>query len=194
MNHLMLDLETLGQEPGSVILTLSAVQFDIESGRTGLIFHDSINLESSLRFGLKIDPDTFKWWLGRSEESRTALKNDLDKGSDIRDVLTDFSAFIGSLPHSSLRQLYPREEIIVWGRGPRFDMGLLTYAYKALNANIPWNFRNERCVRTYESLRPAIKAKVDTEERGVLHNGVDDAKHQIKYIHKIYHEVKDLPF
>ena len=194
MNHVMLDLETLGQEPGSVILTISAVQFDLETGRTGLIFHESINLESSLRIGLKIDPETFKWWLGRSKESRTALQNDLNKGSDIRDVLADFDAFLGSLPHESLRQLYPKSDIIVWGRGPRFDMGLLTFAYKTLNYNIPWNFRNERCVRTYESLRPEIKERVDQEERGILHNGVDDAKHQIKYIQKIHYAVKDLLF
>lgn len=189
MNHLMLDLETLGQEPGSVILTISAVQFDIKTGQTGLVFHDSINLESSLRFGLKIDPDTFKWWLGRSEESRTALNNDLDKGSDIRDVLCDFSAFLSSLPHASLRQLYPKQDIIIWGRGPCFDMGLLTYAYKAINTNCPWNFRNERCVRTYESIRPDIKAETDKEERGTLHNGVDDAKHQIKYITRIHNAI-----
>jgi hypothetical protein len=191
MNNVMIDLEALGQEPGSVILTLTAVQFDIETGQTGKIFEESIDLKSCMDIGLTIDPITIMWWMIQSEEARRKLKESQDNPDSISDVLSRFGVWLNHLPHTTLRILYNREDINIWGRGPRFDMGLLSYAYKVLGyKTTPWNFRNERCVRTYESIRPDMKNNTPFE--GILHNGIDDAKHEIKYVCKIHQFIEKM--
>ena len=60
------------------------------------------------------------------------------------EVLTDFTGFCS----------YDYE---IWGNSPRFDLGILQDAYRALNMKIPWDFRKERDVRTLVSFIPEIK-------------------------------------
>lgn len=189
MNHVMIDLESLGTEPGSVILSISAIQFDIETGKTGKQFHENISLKDCLRRGLKIDPGTFFWWMKQSNKSRERLLENEKCTNTVEVVFHNLYHWFQNLPHKESRMLYPSRDIIVWGRGPRMDQGLLSYVYKLLGYDeTPWHFRNERCVRTMEALRPDIKK--NTEFKGVLHYGPDDAKHQTKYVSEIYNQLK----
>lgn len=177
----MIDLESLGQEPGSVITSIAAVQFDIRNGQIGKTFEYAINMDSCLESKLKIDPSTVLWWLQQSEQSRIKFVNDQKNAIHLSAVLFNFMNWFTSLGFST-------DQIYVWGRGPRFDMGLLSYAYKTCGYNsTPWLFRNERCVRTMESLYPEIKSR--TKFEGILHNGTDDAKHQIKYVSEIFNNL-----
>jgi hypothetical protein len=182
-NHVMIDLETLGQEPGSVIVTISAVQFNIETGQIGEIFDQSISIESNLNSGLKIDPETFKWWLTRGEQARYDLVEKLNIGKDLDSTLIHFSHWFSKINQN--------KNTLVWGRGPRFDFGLLTYAYKNFGYPIPWNFRNELCVRTMEWLRPELKKEAIREKEHSEHMGIGDCLYQIKYIVEIYNQVKN---
>lgn len=187
MNNVMLDLESLGQEPGNVIVTLSAVQFDIETGAIGKVFHESISIADSLKQGLTIDPSTVMWWLTQNENARIQMVETQNNPDSLSEVLYKFDTWLNHLHHATLRELYKKSDIHIWGRGPRFDMGLLSYAYKLIGYKwTPWDFRKELCVRTYESIRPDIKKEIDKKRVGVLHNGVDDAKHQIKYVCDIH--------
>lgn len=188
MNNVMLDLESLGQEPGNVIVTLSAVQFDIATGNIGKVFNESINIQDSIKHGLTIDPSTVMWWMTQNEDARKQFAETQNNPDTLAEVLYKFDTWLNHLPHSFLRELYRKDDIYMWGRGPRFDMGLLSYAYKLIGYNsTPWDFRKEKCVRTYESIRPDIKAEIDKKRVGTLHNGVDDAKHQIRYVVPIEH-------
>jgi len=54
--HVMLDIETLGVSPGCVILSLSAVEFDINTGELGESFNMGIDIKSCVDAGLTIDP------------------------------------------------------------------------------------------------------------------------------------------
>jgi hypothetical protein len=190
MNNVMIDLESLGQEAGNVIVTLSAVQFDLETGEMGRIFDKSIKIADSQRHGLTIDVSTVLWWMGQNEDARMQLIESQNKAEDLTLVLADFKKWLSNLPNSHLRTVYDRRDIHVWGRGPRFDMALLSYAYKAIQyQETPWDFRKERCVRTYEALAPHIKKEFDAKREGTFHNGVDDAKHQIKYIVAIHQQL-----
>lgn len=182
----MIDLETWGQSSGSVIVQLSAAAFDIETGQYGTTFNMFIDPNSSVHHGLKIEPSTIIWWLNQSEAARNNLVKSLNTSigtNTLPTVLADFSRWFKE---------HCDKDTIVWGRGPRFDFGLLTDAYNAIGLPIPWNFRNEMCVRTMEWLRPLIKAsvpKVDTghgSEGGGLHNGLLDAIYQLKYVSAIF--------
>ena len=56
--HYMIDLETLGVSPGSVISSIAAVQFDINTGEIGRQFYKNIDLQQSLDNGFTINAET----------------------------------------------------------------------------------------------------------------------------------------
>jgi hypothetical protein len=170
--HLMLDIETLGTKSNSVVLNITAVAFDIETGDTGATFNQNISIESSLLAGLKVDAGTLKFWLQQDKE---ALKHSLVEPQTLTDVLYEFSAFCN-------------KNYQVWGRSPRFDWGLVQNLYNNQNLEIPWDFRKERDVRTLEALRPEIKA--NTTREGLEHTGIGDCIHQIKYCVAIWNDLK----
>lgn len=184
MNHVMLDIETLGQGPDAVITSIAAVQFDLTTGEIGKIFRKDVNIDSNTKLGRKIDNSTLLWWMNQSTDAIKGLAESLAKGSDLPDVLKDLSLFFYTM---GLKDIY------VWGRGPRFDQAILTHAYTSLERDIPWSFRNELCVRSMEFLLPKVKEeteKVDSTGHGAdgggLHDPCLDAKYQIAYVSAIY--------
>jgi hypothetical protein len=77
----------------------------------------------------------------------------------------------------------------IWGNGVRFDVGILEDAYVACDIQeMPWNFRNERDVRTLVSFAPNIKEHYPS--LGVEHNPIDDCKYQIAYCHAIWEKLR----
>lgn len=190
MNDVMVDLETLGQEPGSVILSISAVQFNILTGETDREFDQVIGLDSSLKAGLKLDPATLAFWTEASK--RLAYFLTYEGRVSLSTALGNFAIWLGKLEQrddgfGSTRN----DEVRMWGRGPRFDFGLLSFAYNHMGyPRMPWDFRKERCVRTMEMFHPEIKRLEDGFRTTGLHNGIDDCKHQIAYVSKIYNKIK----
>ena len=166
----MLDIETLGTQSNSVIISIGAVRFNLETGETGEEFYKNIDIDTCLDMGLKVSGKTIQWWLSQSGSARDALKK--DQGG-LHSVLFHLSEFIN-------------EKDYVWGNSARFDLGLLSDAYNKINVNIPWDFRNELDVRTLVYLNPIIKKDIVKENKGVAHNAIDDCKLQIKYCSKIH--------
>lgn len=163
---IMIDIETLGVNPGSAILSIAAVKFNIKTGEVLKELYVVVDLKSCLESGLKIEASTFYWWMNQSEEARIDI---LKPSMNLSSALQSLSTFIN-------------KENVVWGNSARFDLGLLNKAYEVLGIDLPWSFRNERCVRTIVALNQGIR---DEEEFiGVAHNPIDDCKHQIKYLVK----------
>ncbi|EOS94062.1 prophage exonuclease [Erwinia tracheiphila PSU-1] len=72
-NHLMIDLETMGNKPSSPILAIGAVFFSPQNGELGEEFYTPVNLESAMAGGAIPDADTIIWWLKQSSEARAAV-------------------------------------------------------------------------------------------------------------------------
>jgi hypothetical protein len=53
--HLMLDIETMGNESFSSIVSIGALEFDIETGKTGREFYVNVDLQSCMDLGLIVD-------------------------------------------------------------------------------------------------------------------------------------------
>jgi len=174
--HIMIDLETMGTFPGSAIISIGAVAFDLNTGEAGKEFYCSIDLESNLQIGLIVDPKTAKWWTLQSEEARYVL---IDPNRiNIIKALKQLSKFLNINDLATLQ---------VWGNSARFDLGILEAAYKAFELETPWQFYNERDVRTLVSFAPNFKYK--TRFEGTAHNPIDDCKHQIKYCSAIWNKL-----
>lgn len=173
----MIDIETLGTNPGSVILSIGAVSFNLETGETGKEFFRNIKLQDSLDLGLKIDGDTLAWWMNNKAE---AFKMSTDNGESLLTVLDDLYEFIR---HSGVNKTF------VWGNSNRFDLGLLEAVYdKVPGIPTPWNFRNERDVRTLVAFAPEIKD--NWKKVGVEHHGLSDCINQIGYCSAIWNYLK----
>ena len=130
----MLDLETLGTTPGCVILSIGAVAFD--SAAVLSTFEVHLDPRSCQRAGLTIDADTVMWWLGREEAARIALIQ--GPAIPLSAALAEFAAWLN-----------PGERPIrLWSKGPSFDAAILGAAYRAAGLVVPWNYQDERCVRT----------------------------------------------
>jgi hypothetical protein len=172
--HVMVDIETMGSMSYSSIVSIGAVEFEIETGRTGRQFYENVSLQSCLDLGLVINADTLLWWLKQNEEARLEIAN--AKGVHINIALNRLSQFV-----SKKQQL--------WGNSARFDLGILQNAYDKSGMLIPWDFRKERDVRTLVAFKPDIMKSYNHE--GVAHNALDDCHKQIGYCSKIWNTLKN---
>jgi exodeoxyribonuclease VIII len=172
----MVDLETLGQRPGCVILSIGAVQFDPKTGKLGKKFYKVVRTQSCLDAGLAIDEATQTWWAQQAPEARAVVDQALQKKGtlELAKALTEFGKFIAQSGGGAR----------VWGNGSDFDNAILAVAYHKAGLELPWKFWNNRCFRTLKSLPPARGLKVERE--GTYHNALDDAITQAKHALLIY--------
>ncbi|MCI2229561.1 3'-5' exoribonuclease [Polaribacter sp. MSW13] len=173
MTDLMIDIETLGTKPGSVILSIAAVEFDLKTGKTGSIFYQDIDLDSCVKQGLSIDVSTVLWWLEQPKEIQNTII--IGHRNQLKNVLRRFGMWISD---------NTPKDVKIWGNSARFDLGLLEAAYDSCNMRLPWNHYNECDVRTIVMFAPDIKKEMKFE--GIKHNPIYDCKHQIRYCSKIY--------
>lgn len=178
--HVMLDLETMGNKGNSAIVSIGAVEFNIETGETGREFYRMVNLQSCLDIGLKINASTLYWWLKQNETAREEICKG-ENESDIQLVLAELQDWFSECI----------EQVKVWGNGARFDIGILEDAYVACRyQKMPWHFRDERDLRTLVAFAPGIKNGVMANFKGVIHNPIDDCKMQIQYASEIWNKLK----
>lgn len=166
--NLMIDLETLGTGANALIISIAAVPFEFHQidDSVSPSFQANISIQSGLDAGMKIDGETLTWWLEKKHE---VLKSCLQNPKNLHMALAEFRLFWGS---------FCTEDTKVWGRGPSFDNGILADAFHLIGKRQPWEFYNDRCVRTYlDGYDEQIKKHVPFS--GDKHNPLDDAFHQV---------------
>lgn len=174
--HVMIDIETMGTKSYSAIISIAAVEFNIETGIIGQTFYQNISLQSNVSNGLVIDPDTVIWWIGQNEAARKKLS---ENPSELIQTLLLLDQYLVSCgPDAKL-----------WGNPARFDLGLLENAYQTAFLKSPWEHYNERCLRTLSSLRPEIKKR--TIRKGPEHDATADCLFQIEYAVAIWKEINN---
>lgn len=180
MEYIMLDIETLGTAPGSAILSISAVEFNKE-GETGEEFHYDITLESCEEVGLEVDTGTILWWMKQSNEARAQFTDDR-KRIVIGEALNRLNQWV------ALRKAQGFEK--VFAKDPDFDCNLIEDACKKVGYPFPFKYTEKIAIRTLSWLRPEFEAA--EKFTGVKHNGIDDCKHQIKYVVKILQDLEPI--
>lgn len=109
MNHCMLDLETMGTDPGCLILSIGAVRFSPYSFDIGPTFYANVDALSCLRAGLRVSDSTQDWWL--SEENARALDSLGTGAVSLKRALMAFSSYYEGCDY-------------VWANGPVADVCL----------------------------------------------------------------------
>lgn len=181
MQHLMIDVETMGNKPNAPIISIGAVLFEPGTGEIGQEYYAVADLESSMVRDAAADPGTILWWLKQSAEARAAITS--DSRVHITNAIGGLTRLIEE--HSS------RDSIQVWGNGATFDNVILRATFERHGMSCPWNFWNDRDVRTIVELGKAIgiNPKHDIPFDGDMHNALADARHQAKYVSVIWQKL-----
>lgn len=145
---IMVDIETLGVKPNSVMLTIGAVRFDPFSDDSKLkngpldmeLFYARIDPESFTWPDADIDANTLKWWGLQKEEVREEAFSESDR-KPIGIVMRDFYKWC---------QPFDR----IWANGPAFDIVILEYICRKLERGFPWQYHQVRDARTIYKLIP----------------------------------------
>lgn len=153
----MIDIESLGLEPGAAVLSIGAVRFDLDG--IGDEFAVNVDLESCQDAGLEIDANTLQWWLSQDGE----VQHILTGGIPLQEALEQLSRFYGDCTE-------------VWANSPAFDCAHLEQAYDAVGIVKPWTYSEERDVRTVVNLELAP----DLEQEGNEHDALHDARYQAR--------------
>ncbi|HCA9838396.1 exodeoxyribonuclease VIII [Klebsiella variicola] len=181
--HVMVDLETMGKKHNAPIVAIGAVVFDPATGSIGESFYKVVCLESSVNWGAVIDPSTVIWWLKQSSEARSAIVN--DDAIPLQDALLQFREFVSDNVAGGSKKAQ------VWGNGASFDNSILRSAYDCIAEDYPWEYWNDRDVRTMVELGQAISfdPKTTIPFEGSRHNALADAIHQARYVSAIWQRI-----
>lgn len=162
----MIDLETMGNNPDAPIVSIGAVFFTLQ-GVSDRTFYKAIDLESAMAEGGRPDASTIIWWLKQSDEARSAIASGTSVGSALT-ALTHWFDLGGASG--------------VWGNGATFDNVILRRAYERRKMQVPWPFWADRCYRTVKNMCPHI----EIARTGTHHNALDDAISQAEHLVRIW--------
>lgn len=169
--NLMLDFETLGTSPETIVLSLGAVLFDEKNILKE--FYCEFDLQNQIDIKRTMSASTFKWWLSQDKDAQAVFKEGTVKLL-IQDFFIKFNDFLN---------ITPRNKLIAWGNGANFDVAIIEDIYRRYNSigedSIPWKFWNVMCYRTFNKLTDCKKL---IEFKGVKHNALDDARYQVQTI------------
>lgn len=181
--HVMVDLETMGKKYNAPIVAIGAVVFDPATGSIGESFYKVVCLESYVNWGAVIDPSTVIWWLKQSSEARSAIVN--DDAIPLQDALLQFREFVSDNVAGGSKKAQ------VWGNGASFDNSILRSSYDCIAEDYPWEYWNDRDVRTMVELGQAISfdPKTTIPFEGSRHNALADAIHQARYVSAIWQRI-----
>lgn len=184
-NHIVIDLETMGNGDKAAIVSIGAYRFNPvgetvpapeELGAAGISMYLVVDLASSVRAGLEMDASTVLWWLKQSEEARAELNK---PACNLPAAMVALAAFI--------QQGGPKPK--VWGHGATFDPVIVKNAYKALELPIPFDFRDVRDTRTlFDSVG---EGEVDMPQ-AKKHNALWDAWREAVAIQSCYRKFGEL--
>lgn len=154
----MVDLETLDTSPTSVLLSVGIVKFDLPNKTIIEQFEIYPSIEDQLKAGRTVSESTLLWWMGQSEEARTAMR---------------CSKRVGASLCAERVSLFVRGVRTIWSNGGDFDIPMLVSFLTTFNQSAAWPFWNNRCFRTFMALRK-------TRKTPAAHTALEDAVIQVK--------------
>ena len=165
----MVDLETLGLRPTSVVLSVGLVSFNETSILDKL--HVRLAVDQQIEAGRTIDGSTLDWWMIQEEAARRHLFS--GAAAQRRLLVEDGLQMIWSFMQGA-------DE--VWGNGAAFDNVLLRDLFRHMKGIVPWGYKADRCYRTVKAMNTHVPMQ---PFRGTEHDALDDAINQTIHLQSI---------
>ena len=166
----MIDLETLATTADAVIMSIGAVKFDLDSDKiddNG--FYASVSIESNLDLKRRISEETLIWWMGQTIAAKSVFT---ETKQSLRSALEELAKWMGD------------PKIHVWSNGADFDLPMIAHAFTQCGMEVPWEYWNSHCFRTYKNL-PGAKT-IRAQASGAKHNALSDAHQQVVTLQTIH--------
>ena len=133
----MIDIETLGTDPGCVIMSIAAVPFTLSlegklEREQGIRMN--VDIKSCHMEGMFIDGDTLTWWMNRKPGIFQAMAQET---VPLRHALKRLAGYYES-----------SKSVFVWSHGATFDIPIVDWAYKRVGFDVPWRYAAARDTRT----------------------------------------------
>jgi exodeoxyribonuclease VIII len=168
----MIDLETVSVKDNAAIISIGAVEFDIEEQRLLEEYYQNVELSSCLRLGLNREQGSIDWW---AKDENKAARNELTRDAiHIRDALIKFTNWCGD-----------ENNVAPWSNGATFDLVIMKQAYIACSMRHPWKHFNESCYRTFKRMYPKVTRPTQT----MKHHALEDAKYQARHLMTILNAI-----
>ena len=180
--HVVIDIEALGLQADSVIMSIGAAAIvhcrkrtldvtnqDIHEFLIPETFYGILGIRPQLALGRKIDDKTVAWWGTVNNGAELILQRSLT--CNHLDALSRFKRWL-----DALEAMYG--PVCVWGNGASFDLA----AVRHLFGEAPWFYRNEGCLRVAMRMRPP---GFKMAQNDMLHHALDDAISEAKTLCKL---------
>lgn len=182
MRSVMVDIETLGLNPGCPILSIGAVVFDplINFVSKEDRFHTWVRPSYSVFEGFKIDADTLRWWLQKDPEFLAECEA---VGGNTYNALIQFNNWVATQKVNH-----------IWANDPSFDIAIINQAARTILGSplSSFNYKGERSFRTIVALGIELGI-VAPERREDLkkHNALSDAIAQAEEVTYIISQISN---
>jgi len=168
----MIDLETLGTQPGCVILTLGAVKFDpytMNDPGPGLYVRP--DADEQIARGREVQQDTLEWWMRQAEDVREEALG-VEGRIPVEEMYRQLNRFLVGVNN-------------IWCQGPVFDIAILENLYMQYGWPTPWQFWQIADSRTLFKVHgdPRVKGKAG------LHNALEDCVSQATAVQQVYNKL-----
>lgn len=163
--HSMIDLETLGNTPDAVIVSIGGIKFDPNGLKMFDAFHFKLDVDQQTEAGRTIDESTIEWW---GKQDPAVIEEALGDGDRV--AIPEFLDFL---------KKWCVGVDGFWSQGPTFDLVMLENMYRQNSKPYPWPFWKIRDSRTLFGIMPTDPRKqLDFE----AHNALEDCKAQAKCV------------
>ena len=175
--HAMIDIETLGTEPTSVILSVGGVKFDpftsIEpfEGK-----HWKLDVDAQTDKNRLVDDNTLQWW-AKQDAIIQERAFSTDDRCDVDTFMKDLNKWLVGCE-------------TIWCQGPQFDMVILEDFFKTFEHHMNWFYWQVSDCRTLFKMMPVDPRKAIQEN---LHDAQADAHWQAVCVQQFYKDFKVLP-
>ena len=177
----MLDFETMGQSPDTVVISLGAVAFN----RDGILGKKYWVFDWENQPGRTIDPATKAWWDRQSIEAKQVFLTPKDQRISIDKFIAEHDQWIEGICFELNESRNPKtgqwKELKPISNGANFDLVILEDMYRKHHKlgrdGIPFAFWNTWCFRTLDHLFKIKEAmpKNKVGQNVLKHNALADA-------------------
>lgn len=174
----VLDIETYGRKPNSIILSIGAVGIDFRTHVVTQGMHVNMDPEECEFYGLEREPETVRWWNNSSPEAR---KRTFDPTTRV-----DLKVALQQLTDYIYARCGKGRTYEVYSCGTDFDISILCNAYLAVGMTVPWPFWAVRDFRTLREWFPMVAAPVKNK---VVHDALEDATYEAHHLLAIWKHV-----